>query len=82
MKEAKKGIPYSFKLNMKDFKQALYEDNKDRQTVVVRSLRLNKERHMTRTTMLKSGLSDIHCKTGVQNDRVSCSPLEENGVVV
>ena len=43
----------------------------------VRSLKLNNDKKMTRTTMLKLGLTDIHCKMAVQSDRVKCLPLTD-----
>ena len=78
IKEAKKGIPYSCTLNIDDFKETLYGANKEKHKVEVRSLKLNQTKQMTRTTMYKLGLSDIHCKLGVQEDRVTCLPLKEN----
>ena len=34
---------------------------------------------MTRTTLLKSGLTDIHIKMRVEWDRVTCEPLQKDG---
>jgi hypothetical protein len=79
VKEAKKGIPYSCKLELNDFVETLYGENKVSHMVEVRSLRLNYEKQMTRTTLRKTGLSDIHVKMGVQNDKVTCLPLKEKG---
>ena len=62
---------------MEDFKQTLYEDNEDDHVVEVRSLKLNIEKKMTRTTMLKLGLTDVHVKMAVQEDRVRCLPLRD-----
>ena len=81
IKEAKKGIPHSWRLELKDFLDTLYEDD-GKHTVEVRSLRLNKDKKMTRTTLRKQGLSDIHVKMSVGSDRVVCLPLEENGLIV
>ena len=75
MKEGKKGIPHSFRLEMAEFKQSLYGDNFSH-TVEVNSLRLDKDKRMTRTKLKKKGLSDIHLKLGVLEDRISCLPLK------
>ena len=40
------------------------------------------EKRMTRTTLQKSGLTDIHVKMRVEWDRVTCEPLEKNGQFV
>ena len=78
IKEAKKGIPYSTKLELDEFKETLYGDGKNKHTIEVRSLRLDRDKNMTRTTMRKYGLTDIHVKMAVQSDRVTCLPLKEN----
>ena len=79
VKEAKKGIPYSFKLVMDDFKQTLYGDTTYQHKVIVKSLKLNTAKQMTRTTMRKNGLSDIHIKLQTSDDRITCTPLKING---
>lgn len=81
IKEAKKGIPHSWRLELRDFLDTLYGNN-DKHSVEVRSLRLNNDRKMTRTTLRKYGLSDIHVKMAVQSDRVQCLPLRENGFII
>ena len=81
IKEAKKGIPHSWRLELQDFLDTLYEDA-GKHTVEVRSLRLNKDKKMTRTTLRKQGLSDIHVKMSVGSDRIVCLPLEEDGLIV
>jgi len=74
-KTAMKGIPKWQEVTMENFRETLYDDT--RQNVVeVRSLRLNKDRQMTRTTLLKRGLSSIHVKLRVNEDRIDCSPLQ------
>lgn len=81
IKEAKKGIPYRFKLELEEFKEVLYGDNY-KHRVEVKSLRLDREKKMTRTTLKKSGLTDIHVKMRVEWDRVVCEPLTLNGQFV
>ena len=79
IKEAKKGIPYSCKLELADFKDMLYGDTTYQHKVVVKSLKLNKDKQMTRTTLRKNGLTDIHIKMSVCADRITCEPLKKDG---
>ena len=62
---------------MDEFKEVLYGENY-KHKVTVKSLRLDREKRMTRTTLQKSGLTDIHVKMGVEWDRVTCEPLKLN----
>ena len=80
IKEAKKGIPYSYEVKLDDFKSVLYGENTRPHMVEVRSLRLNTKKEMTRTTLRKMGLSDIHVKMAVQSDKVTCLPLKVNEI--
>ena len=57
----------------------LYGDTTYQHKVVVKSLKLNTAKQMTRTTMRKNGLTDIHIKMAVQPDRITCEPLKLNG---
>ena len=66
---------------MDEFKNVLY-GFEYKHKVTVRSLRLDREKRMTRTTLQKSGLTDIHVKMGVDWDRVVCEPLTLNGQFV
>ena len=66
---------------LRDFLDTLYGDT-GKHSVEVRSLRLNTDRKMTRTTLRKFGLSDVHLKMSVLSDRVQCTPLMENGVII
>ena len=81
-KDARKGIPNWFPLDLEVFHDVLYSEKHNNHHVEVRSLRLNKEKQMTRTTTIKSGLTGIHVKLSVQNDKVTCRPLEVNGKTV
>jgi len=75
VKDGRKGIPKWAELTMNDFYDTLYNDQKERNIVEVRSLRLNRDKHMSRTTTRKAGLSAIHVKLQVDQDRITCSPL-------
>ena len=63
---------------MEEFKQVLYGSEYEHK-VTLRSLRLDRDKRMTRTSLRKSGLTDIHVKMGVNWDRVVCEPLKLNG---
>ena len=76
VKDGRKGIPKWADLTLEAFYTALYKRNEIRHKAEVRSLRLNKEKKMTRTTMLKFGLTAIHVKLRVKEDKISCEPLK------
>ena len=63
---------------MAEFKECLYGEDDFVHTVEVNSLRVNKDKRMTRTRLRKMGLTDIHIKLGVQPDKISCEPLKIN----
>ena len=81
-KEGKKGIPLRVKLEMEDFKKTLYSDVRNEDKIEIRSLRLNENKQMSRTTTIRRGLTGIHVKLGVQPDKVTCRPLKLNGQFV
>ncbi len=75
-KDGRKGIPNYINLTVEQYLDTLYERVFDHR-VEVRSLRkVNKEGRIGRTKTLKSGLSNIHVKLQVDQDRVSCRPLQ------
>lgn len=78
IKEAKKGIPHGTRLEMDVFKECLYGEGDFIHTVEVNSLRLDRDKRMTRTRLRKMGLSDIHIKLGVQRDKITCEPLKKD----
>ena len=73
-KDGRKGIPKSYPLTLKDFHATLYDNAKD-EPVKINSLRLNNEKRMTRATINRKNLTNIHAKLAVQPDRVTCEPL-------
>ena len=73
VKMGSKGIPHSAKLTLNEYLDSLY--GKGSHYVEMRSLRLNRKRQMTRTTVTKRGLSDIFLKFRVADDAITCSPL-------
>ncbi len=82
VKEGKKGIPKWFDLRKRDFEQTLYGANPTNHCVEVKSLRLDKQRHMKRTTTIRKGLTAIHVKLSVQPDKITCLPLSVDGKYV
>ena len=50
--------------------------------VTVRSLRLNKEKLMSRYTVRKRGLNDIFLKFHVDDDAITCTPLTKKRKVL
>ena len=79
IKKATKGIPHRCELSIEEFKQVLYGNETFEHRVDVRSLRLNREKEMTRTLLRKRGLTDIHLKMAVASDKVVCEPLKKRG---
>ena len=76
-KDGRKGIPNWVDLRMTDFHKVLYASNGGTTDTEVRSLRVDKNKKMTRAKTIKIGLSGIHVKLRVDNDRVICKPLRE-----
>ena len=81
-KDGRKGIPQWFDLKLDNFLNVLYRRSTERTTAQVRSLRLDKDKKMARTTMNKSGLTGIHVKLSVQSDGVTCEPLKHENVYI
>ena len=77
VKMGSKGIPHDEKLRSEQFLDALFSHNSH--YVTMRSLRLNKNREMTRITQCKKGLSDIFFKFPLDDDGITCRPLKLNG---
>ena len=81
-KDGRKGIPSWFDLDLDSFRNVLYRRTNEKSVAQVRSLRLDKDKKMSRTTMHKSGLTGIHCKLGVADDGITCEPLCVNNVYI
>ena len=81
-KDGRKGIPNWHILSQKNFTDVLYNKNNKLNTTEVRSLRLNKDKKMTRTSTIKTGLTAIHIKLGVAEDGITWKPLKINGKFV
>ena len=76
VKMGSKGIPHNEKLKSEAFLETLLTNNSH--FVTLRSLRLNKNREMSRITQRKKGLSDIFFKFPLDDDGITCRPLKLN----
>ena len=74
MKIAKK----AFNLELKAFRDVLYEDESDHK-ISISSLRLDKDRIMSRYSQIKIGLTDLYYKQHVAADKITCTPMKLNG---
>lgn len=81
-KKSTKGVPKSNKFDMQIFQSVLLDETTPRQTVTVNSLRLNTEKEISRVSTVKTSLSDIFVKLRVEPDKIRCSPLTKNGVLL
>ena len=76
VKMGSKGIPHNENLRSEAFINVLFTNNSH--YVTLRSLRLNKNREMSRITQRKKGLSDIFFKFPLDDDGITCRPLKLN----
>ena len=79
LKRSTKGIPHSKNYEMESFISTLLNPTQKKDFVHFESLRLNKEKQMSRKQITKIGLSDIFIKMQVSDDIITCSPLKLNG---
>ena len=73
-KRSSKGIPHSIPLDIAKYQNILLKDDTHR--VSIPHLRLSKEKKMMSAVLKKRGLSDIHIKMRVHDDKVTCTPLQ------
>ena len=79
-KRGSKGIPHSEHLKMTNFVEQLY--GKESHYVTLRTLRLNKQKKMSRFTIRKRGLNDMFMKFHVDEDAITCTPLTKKRKVL
>ena len=72
-----KGIPHHLKLELDEFKEALYGQSSHK--VTIHGLRLNQEKQMCKARLTKRGLTNLFKKFPIASDRISCSPLKKDG---
>jgi len=74
-----KGIQHDANLQYENFERALFGSSSN--FVQTRSLTM-KDGKMCRTNIEKLGLSDIFVKYRVEDDRITCTPLTQNGKII
>ena len=78
-KKSTKGVPSRNQFKMRLFQSVLLDEKTPRQKITINSLRLNKNKEISRMKMEKSSLSDIFVKMQVLADKITCAPLSKNG---
>jgi hypothetical protein len=81
-KKSTKGVPHSNQFEMNLFRDVLLDESTPRQTVEINSLRLNKNKQISRISTTKTSLSDIFIKMRVSEDKITCSPLTKDGLIL
>ena len=61
------------------FRNVLLDSTFPVQKVEINSLRLTKNKDMSRTKTVKNSLSDIFLKMRVSSDAITCEPLTKDG---
>ena len=79
-KKSTKGIPHINSFEMKTWISVLLDESFPKQSVMINSLRLNRNKEMSRMKCQRSSLSDIFVKMQVQTDKISCTPLKQNSM--
>lgn len=82
VKAGHKGVSYveAQKFTIKSFEECLYDGKIPK--VTARELRKNKKQQITFTETLKKGLNPVFKKFRVQDDKITCLPLTENGEIL
>ena len=78
LKKSTKGIPHANKFQMDTWLGSLLDESFPKQEVTINSLRLNRQKEMSRMCCKRSALSDVFVKMQVQADKVTCTPLMKN----
>ena len=81
-KKSTKGIPHVNKFEMDTWLGVLLDESFPQQSVTINSLRLNRNKEMSRMKLQRKSLSDIFLKLQVQSDRISCTPLMKNKTIL
>ena len=79
IKRSTKGVPHGHKFMIDEWSKMLLDEDAERTTVPIRGFRLSKDKKMCRYTMLRKSLSEIHLKTNVLPDKITCTPLRVDG---
>ena len=78
IKKSTKGIPHINSFTMETWLSVLLDENFEKQSVTINSLRLNRNKEMSRMKCQRAALSDVFLKMQVQRDKISCTPLKKN----
>jgi hypothetical protein len=82
VKKSTKGVPHSNQFSMKIFQDVLLDQSTPIQKVKITSLRLNRDKEIARINTEKRSLSDVFVKMRVSPDKITCSPLTKDGVIL
>ena len=82
IKKSTKGIPHCKTFSMGLFQDVLLDEATPRQTVTINSLRRDQTKEMFRMQITKTSMSDVFLKMQVQNDKITCKPLEIAGKIL
>ena len=77
-KKSTKGIPHVNDFAMDTWLSVLLDSEFPKQSVTINSLRLNRNKEMSRMKMQRSSLNDVFLKMQVQSDKITCKPLMLN----
>ena len=80
IKKSTKGVPHSNQFEMSTWLSVLFDESFPQQNVTINSLRVNRNKEMSRMTMNRAAMSDVFLKMQVQADKVTCTPLMQNNV--
>ena len=72
-----KGIPHSQQIALEAFLSKLYGHTEHK--VKLTSLRLDKDKVMSRISLIKRGLTDLFVKFPMADDQITCTPLKLDG---
>jgi hypothetical protein len=82
VKKSTKGVPHNNNFATQMFIDVLLDETTPKQTVDIHSLRLNREKEISRISMTKTSLSDVFVKMRVEDDKITCRPLTRDGVLI
>ena len=82
VKKSTKGVAHSNRFSMDIFQSVLLDESTPVQKVKIQSLRLNKDKEISRISTEKRSLSDIFVKMRVLPDKITCEPLTKDDIIL
>ena len=79
-KRGTKGVPHKIPLELKQFRDCLYQKKKHR--IRIQTLQKDVNHQMSRFSREKIGLTDFYVKHFVAADKISCSPIRINNKLI